>query len=68
MKSNIEDVGEVVTQIISFKSGEKKTVKHVISKTISQSEFTRMDMTDGRRFSAHTCEVNWFESIPEEDE
>lgn len=65
MKSNIEEVGEIVTQIISFKNGEKKTLKHVITKSISQSEFTKMDVTDGRRFSIQTKEVNWFESIPE---
>ena len=63
LKSNIEEVGEIVDQCISFKNGEKKTFCGILSKSIRQSEFTRFDLVDGRRISIRTNEVNWFETI-----
>lgn len=62
-KSSVEQKGKVVTQIISFKNGEKKTWEGVIAETIVQSEFTRFDLVDGRRVYISTKEVNWFEVI-----
>jgi hypothetical protein len=59
--SSAEQVGDIVTQIIGFKSGHKKTWHRVKTKTIEQSEFTRFDLVDGRRVYVKTDEVEWFE-------
>lgn len=65
LKSYLEKVGKVVTQIVSFKNGEKKTLNHIKTDTIRQSQFTHMDTTDGRTFSINDKEVNWYETIKE---
>ena len=61
LKSSVEDLGESVDQIIQFASGNKKTLRGVIAKSIEQSEFTRLDLQDGRRFYINTKNVDWFE-------
>jgi hypothetical protein len=63
--SSVEDKGEVVTQVIGFSSGNKKTWSGVKTDTIQQSEFTRFDTIDGRRVYINTRNVDWFEIIPE---
>ena len=63
LKSNIEELGEVVTQIISFKSGETKTIKNIKTNSMSQSQFTRFDTTDGKRYMINDKEVNWIETL-----
>ena len=62
-KSSVERVGDVVTQIVGFKSGHKKTWHGVKTKTIEQGEFTKFSTEDGRLVSVRTEEVGWFESI-----
>lgn len=64
-KSSVEQQGDVVTQIIGFASGHKKTYKGVLSKTIEQSEFTRFRLIDDRVVYIRTEAVNWFEVIKE---
>lgn len=49
LKSNIEELGETVTQIITSTTGVKKTIRGIKTKTIVQNEFTRFDTEDGRR-------------------
>lgn len=63
MHSSVEQLGETVTQIIGFASGQKKTWHGVKTNTIEQSEFTRFDTTDGRRVYVRTANVDWFEVI-----
>ena len=65
LKSNIEELGKVVSQIISFKSGETKTIEHIKTDTFQQSQFTRFDTTDGKRYMINDKEVNWIETIAE---
>ena len=65
LKSFTNNVSKYVTQIISFKNGEKKTIKNIITSEISQSEFTKLPVKDGRIFAINTKEVNWFETIKE---
>lgn len=48
LKSTAEVKGEVVTQIITFVGGTKKTIKGVITKSIMQGQFTKFETTDGR--------------------
>lgn len=64
-KSSVEKQGKVVTQIIGFASGHKKTYKGVIAATIEQSEFTRFTLVDGRVVYIQTKNVDWFEVIKE---
>ena len=48
LKSSVTAKGKVVTQIITFLNGYKKTVKGVKTDTIVQSEFTHFETKDGR--------------------
>lgn len=66
LNSSVSSKGKIVTQIIGFTSGQKKTYKGVISDTIEQSEFTRFDLVDGRRVYINTRNVDWFEVMTEE--
>jgi hypothetical protein len=65
LRSSVIEKGKIVTQIIIFSKGNKKTFRGVISDSISQSEFTRFDLTDGRRIYVNTENVDCFEIIPE---
>lgn len=65
LNSSVEEKGKTVTQIIHFVDGSKKTIRGVITETIEQSEFTRMDLKDGRRFYINDKNVNFFEVIEE---
>ena len=48
LKSSAEIKGKVVTQIITFVGGVKKTVRGVKTETIIQGQFTKFETTDGR--------------------
>ena len=48
LKSSVSQKGRLVTQIITFVGGYKKTVESVKTETIKQSEFTHMETEDGR--------------------
>ena len=67
LKSSVIEKGKTVTQIIMFKDGSKKTFPGVITSTISQSEFTRFDLVDGRRIYVNQSNVNCFEVISEKE-
>jgi hypothetical protein len=47
LRSSVNAVGDVVTQIIHFVGGEKRTFNHVISKSLLQGQFTKFKQTDG---------------------
>lgn len=63
LKSSVEEKGKIVNQIIHFADGQKKTFHGVITSSIEQSEFTRFDLTDGRRIYVNTKNVNCFEVV-----
>ena len=48
LKSSTQKKGKVVTQIITFEGGIKKTVRGVITTSIAQGQFTKFETTDGR--------------------
>lgn len=48
LKSSVESQGEVVTQIVTFIGGVKKTIKGIKSDTIAQGQFTKFETEDGR--------------------
>ena len=48
LKSTVNEYGEVVTQIIHFKGGIKRSFQGILSDSIKQGQFTKMKMKDGR--------------------
>lgn len=48
LKSSAERKGDIVTQIITFDGGVKKTVRGIKTATINQGQFTKYETTDGR--------------------
>jgi len=47
MKSTVNTQGEVVTQIIHFVGGVKRTYHGILSASIKQGQFTKFKCTDG---------------------
>lgn len=65
LMSSVEEKGRYTTQILHFAGGEKKTLKGIITSSISQSEMTKFDLKDGRRVYINTKNVNMFEVFSE---
>lgn len=66
LNSSIISKGKIVTEIIHFKGGIKKTISGIIAESISQSEFTHMELVDGRTICIYTPNVLMFEVIKEQ--
>jgi hypothetical protein len=47
LKSSLRDVGPLVTQIIHFVGGEKRTFHNIRTDNIRQGQFTKMTQSDG---------------------
>ena len=61
LKSSVEECGEVVTQILHFNGGTKKTIKGIKTDTIEQSELTHYETVDGRRIYVNPNQLLLFE-------
>jgi len=48
LESSVKKQGEVVTQIIHFVNGEKRTFENIITNNIKQGQFTKLTTSDGR--------------------
>ena len=48
LHSTIKSQGKVVTQIIHFMNGEKRTIENIITTSVKQGQFTKLETTDGR--------------------
>jgi hypothetical protein len=48
LHSTIKSQGEIVTQIIHFINGEKRTFENIISTSVKQGQFTKLKTTDGK--------------------
>jgi hypothetical protein len=48
LESSAKKQGEVITQIIHFVGGEKRTFENIKSNYIKQGQFTKLETTDGR--------------------
>lgn len=48
LQSTTKDQGEVVTQIIHFTNGEKRTFENILTNSIKQGQFTKLTTLDGR--------------------
>lgn len=47
LKSTIKEQGKIVTQIIHFVDGEKRTFHGILSESIKQGQFTKFKTIDG---------------------
>ena len=65
LKSTINSQGEVVTQIIHFVGDVKRTYHGIISTSIKQGQFTKMECTDGTMIMVNYKNVLCIELFPE---
>ena len=64
--SHSQEVGEVVTQIIHFVGGIKRTYTGVIPSTIKQGQFTKLIKTDGSMVMINDANVLCIEIFNED--
>ncbi len=67
MKSTVNTQGEVVTQIIHFVGGIKRTYHGIISSSIKQGQFTKFMCVDGTMIMVNDKNVLCIEVFPEKD-
>ncbi len=67
LKSTVNEYGEVVTQIIHFKGGVKRSFHGILSDSIKQGQFTKMKMKDGRMLMINDENVLCIEIFKEEN-
>lgn len=48
LQSTTKAQGKVVTQIIHFINGEKRTFENILTNSVKQGQFTKLQTTDGR--------------------
>ena len=65
LQSSTNKQGKVVTQIIHFKDGSKKTIEHIQTDSIRQGQFTQFTLTDGRLIYINDKNVNMIEVFKE---
>ena len=65
LQSSVNRVGTIVTQIIHFSHGNKRTFEHIITTTIKQGEFTKMMTQDERMILINTENVDCIEVFKE---
>lgn len=65
LKSSIEKLGPVVTEIVHFRGHEKKTFRGVKTDTIEESSYTHFELENGTRVYINNGDgpVNFFEII-----
>ncbi len=65
--SSVCNDGEVVTQIVHFKDGTRKTIHGIITSTIETGKFTKFYCKDGRMIMINDDNVNMVETFKVED-
>ena len=65
--SSVCNDGEVVTQIIHFKDGTRKTIHGIITSSIETGKFTKFYCKDGRMIMVNDDNVNMVETFNKED-
>ena len=48
LESSTKKQGDIITQIIYYVGGEKRTFENIKSTYIKQGQFTKLETTDGR--------------------
>jgi len=66
LQSTVNTIGDIVTQIIHFSGGNKRTFNNIISSSIKQGEFTKLTTTDGRMIMINTANVDCVEIFKQE--
>ena len=66
LQSSVKDVGDIVTQIIHFKGGIKRTYSGIITESIRQGQFTKFKLTDGSMIIINDVNVLCIEVFAEE--
>ena len=66
LKSSVKTVGKLVTQIIHFSNGNKRTIENIQTNTIKQGEFTKMSTGD-RMILINTKNVDMVEVFKQDD-
>jgi hypothetical protein len=67
MKSTVNTQGEVVTQIIHFVGGIKRTYHGILTSSIKQGQFTKFKCTDGSMVMINDDNVLCIEVFSEEN-
>ncbi len=67
LKSTISNYSKYVTQIIHFVGGEKRTFHGVLTETIKQGQFTKMQCKNGTVLMINDKNVLCIEISKEED-
>ena len=68
LNSSVKEKGKIVTEIVLFSNGNKKTFERIKTDSISQNEFTHFDLMDGRRIYINPKNVDCFEVFTENNE
>lgn len=66
LKSSVAQRGKIVTEIIHFIGGEKRTIAHIKTDTIVQGQFTKFDLQDGSMIMINDKNVLLVEVFKEE--
>jgi hypothetical protein len=66
LKSTVNEQGEVVTQIIHFVGGVKRTYHGILPQSIKQGQFTKMKCTDGTMIMINDSNVLCIEIFNED--
>lgn len=66
LNSSVEKKGKIVTQIITFSNGNKKTFRGIKVDSIAQGEFVHFELLDGRMVYINQKNVDFFEVFSEE--
>lgn len=61
LQSSTKEIGELVTQIVHFRNGNKRTIQNIRTQTIKQGEFTKFMLSDGRMVMINTANVDMIE-------
>jgi hypothetical protein len=66
LKSTVNQQGKIVTQIIHFVGGEKRTFHGIVSESIKQGQFTKFKTIDGNMICINDKNVLCIEIFKEQ--
>jgi len=66
LKSTVNQQGKIVTQIIHFVGGEKRTFNGIVSESIKQGQFTKFKTIDGNMICINDKNVLCIEIFKEQ--
>ena len=67
LQSTIKEQGKIVTQIIHFVGGVKRTYSGILTETIKQGQFTKLKCVDGTMIVINDVNVLCIEVFQEND-